>query len=83
MIKKYFTHAVFIPALIYSLYFPSFESALLTLIALGYHCLESFLFLKSSSFKDAEKNSADKYELILAELKDDMTKIKMAHSYKR
>ena len=83
MIVKYIGHLVFIPSLVYSLYVPSFESALLTLIALGYHSLAVFVSVRVSSNQDAQTDIVKAFKLEVSEIKDDVTKIKMAHGFKR
>lgn len=80
---RYLSHAVFIASLIYSLLTPSFEAATLTLSALGYHIYESYTLLKAKESLAASNQSIERFDLAISELKDDVTKIKMAHGFKR
>jgi len=83
LIPKYLSHAVFISSAIYSLYFPSFQVALLTLTTLAYHAHEAFYSFKTSSQNIEKQVAMDKFDILIAELKDDVTKMKMAQVYKR
>lgn len=80
---KYQSYLVFIASLVYSLYLPTLETALLTLCALCYHALAIYLEAKQTKSSNLENLELEALKLSIAEVKDDLTKVKIAHSFKR
>lgn len=83
MSLKYLSLVVFVFSLVYSFLFPSFEIAALCLIALIFHAYESYIHLQKDKGLIDQRKDLESIELQLAEIKDDVTKIKMAQSFKR
>lgn len=80
---KHIGHIVFIPSLIYALAFPSFEVSLLMLIVLAFHAHESYMAYKHDLGANEKGTESESLQVAIAEIKDDVTKIKMAHGFKR